>query len=219
MSLTVPEIFERMPGLFQPDRAAGVDASVAYKVTGEGGGEYTCIVKDGTFALETSARPDANATVTISAADWIALNEGTLDPMAAYMSGKLKATGDQNLLMKFPKLFKRPANTAGSGIPLAELVPARLGQLASGFKVRVGADAWGSGPELTGEEASVRALVEGRVEPGPALLGGQLVFAGDMGLLRGAWAAWSADPVKPRKPKKPGMMQLAGMWIKSKLGG
>lgn len=219
MPLTVPEIFERMPGLFQPDRAAGVDAAVAYKVTGEGGGEYTCIVKDGTFALETSARADANATVTISAADWIALNEGTLDPMAAYMSGKLKATGDQNLLMKFPKLFKRPANTAGSGIPLAELVPARLGQLASAFRVKVGNDAWGSGPELSGEEASVRALVEGRVEPGPALLGGQLAFAGDMALLRGAWAAWSADPVKPRKPKKPGMMQLAGMWIKSKLGG
>jgi putative sterol carrier protein len=217
MPLTVPEIFERMPGLFQPDRAAGVNAAVAYKVTGEGGGEYTCIVKDGTFALETSARPDANATVTISAADWIALNEGTLDPMAAYMSGKLKATGDQNLLMKFPKLFKRPASNAGSGIPLAELVPDRLASV-SGFAVKVGGDTWGSGPELSGEEASVRGLVEGRVEPGPALLGGQIVFAGDMALLRNAWTVWSADPVKPRKPKKPGLFELAGMWVKGKLG-
>ena len=218
MSLTVPEIFDRMPGLFQPDRAAGVNASVAYKVTGEGGGEYTCIVKDGTFALEAGARADANATVTISAADWIALNEGTLDPMAAYMSGKLKASGDQNLLMKFPKLFKRPASNAGSGIPLAELVPERLAA-APGLSVKVGAETWGSGPELSGEEASVRALVEGRVEPGPALLGGQLVFAGDMALLRNAWTVWSAAPVKPRKPKKPGMLELAGMWIKGKLGG
>ncbi len=218
MPLTVPEIFERMPGLFQPDRAAGVNASVAYKVTGEGGGEYTCIVKDGTFALETGARADANATVTISAADWIALNEGTLDPMAAYMSGKLKASGDQNLLMKFPKLFKRPASNAGSGIPMAELVPARLASVP-GLAVKVGSDTWGSGPELSGEEASVRALVEGRVEPGPALLGGQIVFAGDMALLRHAWTVWSAEPVKPRKPKKPGMFELAGMWVKGKLGG
>lgn len=218
MPLTVPEIFERMPGLFQPDRAAGVNASVAYKVTGDGGGEYTCIVKDGTFSLEAGARADANATVTISAGDWIALNEGTLDPMAAYMSGKLKASGDQNLLMKFPKLFKRPASNAGSGIPLAELVPERLAS-APGLAVKVGAETWGSGPELSGEEASVRALVEGRVEPGPALLGGQLVFAGDMALLRNAWTVWSAAPVKPRKPKKPGMLELAGMWIKGKLGG
>lgn len=218
MSLTVPEIFERMPGLFQPDRAAGVDAAVAYRITGEGGGEYTCIVKDGAFALEPGARPDANATVTIAAADWIALNEGTLDPMAAYMGGKLKASGDQNLLMKFPKLFKRPASNAGSGIPLAELVPTRLAAVP-GFAVKVGADQWGSGPELSGDEAAVRGLVEGRVEPGPALLGGQLAFAGDMALLRQAWTVWSADPVKPRKPKKPGLLDLAGMWVKGKLGG
>jgi putative sterol carrier protein len=165
MSLTVPEIFERMPGLFLQDRAAGVDASVAYKVTGEGGGEYTCIVKDGAFTLEKAARADANATVTISAADWIALNEGTLDPMAAYMSGKLKASGDQNLLMKFPKLFKRPASNAGSGIPMAELVPARLGQLASAFAVKVGEAATGSGALLSGAEAAVRGLVDGRGEP------------------------------------------------------
>jgi hypothetical protein len=56
------------------------------------------------------------------------------------------------------------------------------------------------------------------VEPGPYLLGGQLTFAGDMAHLRSAWAAWSADPVKPRKPKRPGMLELAGMWLKGKLG-
>ncbi|HJV22762.1 MAG TPA: SCP2 sterol-binding domain-containing protein [Holophagaceae bacterium] len=219
MSLTVDAIFDRMNGLFLADRAAGVKASVAYKVTGPGGGDFTCIVAGGAFTLvKGEAKADAQATVTISAEDWIALNEGRLDPMAAYMSGKLKAAGDQNLLMKFPKLFKRPANTAGSGIPLAELVPSQLAKLAQAFKVVVGDQSWGAGPELKGDEAAVRGLVEGRVEPGPALLGGQLAFAGDMALLRGAWSTWSADPVKPRRPKRPGMLQLVGMWIKGKLG-
>jgi putative sterol carrier protein len=106
--LTVQDIFDRMPVLFQPDRAAGMDATVSYIVTGEGGGEYTCIVKDGTFAVEPAARPDATATVTISAEDWIALNLGTLDPMKAFFLGKLKARGNQGLLMNFPKLFRRP---------------------------------------------------------------------------------------------------------------
>lgn len=215
MALTVDEIFGRMEGLFLPDRAAGVDASVAYKVTGAGGGDYTCIVKDGAFTLLREAKADAQATVTISAEDWIALNEGRLDPMTAYLTGKLKAAGDQNLLMKFPKLFKRPANTAGSGIPLGELVPHRLAMLGAAFQVKVGDQAWGSGPLLSGEEASVRALVEGRVDPGPALLGGQLSFAGDMGLLRGAWTAWSAAPVLPPKPKRPGPMKLLWLWLGS----
>ena len=215
MALTVEEIFLRMETLFLAERAEGVNASVAYKITGEGGGDYTCTVSGGQFELNRELKADANATVTISADDWTALNEGRLDPMTAYMSGKLKATGDQNLLMKFPKMFKRPANNAGSGIPLTELVPQRLGMLGSTFSVVVGDQRWGEGPELKGDEASVRALVEGRVEPGPLLLGGQLAFAGDMALLRGAWTAWSADPVLPRRPQRPTMLKLAGMWVKS----
>jgi putative sterol carrier protein len=213
MALTVEEIFARMDGLFLPERAQGVSASVAYKVTGEGGGDYTCVVKDGAFTLLKEAKADASATVTISTEDWVALNEGRLDPMAAYMSGKLKGAGDLGLLQKFPKMFKRPANSAGSGIPLAELVPQRLALLASGFKVIVGSESWGSGSELKGDESSLRGLIEGRVEPAPALLGGQLVFDGEMASLRAAWRLWSASPVAPRKPKRPGKLQLLGMWI------
>lgn len=218
MALTVDEIFGRMNELFLPDRAAGVDAAVAYHVTGEGGGDYTSIIKDGTFTLLRELKADAAATVTISAEDWIALNEGRLDPVTAFVSGKLKIAGDQGLVQRFAKFFKRPAGN-GSGIPLAELVPSRLALLGASFQVVVKDQAWGSGPELKGEESAVRGFVEGMIEPGPALLGGQLAFAGDMALLRQAWTRWSADPVKPRRPKKPGFFQLLGMWIKAKLGG
>jgi putative sterol carrier protein len=218
MAQTVDEIFSRMSELFIPEKAAGVDASVAYRITGAGGGDYTSVVKDGSFTLLREAKADAQATLTMAAEDWIALNEGRLDPVSAFVSGKLKIAGDQGLAQKFPKFFKRPAG-GGSGIPLAELVPARLALLGAAFKVVVKDQAWGEGPELKGEESAVRGLVEGMVEPGPALLGGQLAFAGDMGLLRQAWTRWSAEPVKPRRPKKPGMFQLLGLWIKSKLGG
>lgn len=215
MALTVEDIFSRMDGLFLADRAAGVDASVAYKVTGSGGGDYTCVVKDGAFTLLREAKSDAHATVTISDEDWIALNEGRLDPMTAYLTGKLKAAGDQNLLMKFPKLFKRPANTAGSGIPMADLAPRRLALLSQSFLIQIGEQSFGSGPALKGEEASIRAFVEGRVDPGPALLGGQLAFAGDMALLRGAWASWSASPVLPPKPQRPGPLKMIWLWFGS----
>ena len=218
MAQTVDGIFSAMPERFLPEKAAGVTASMSYHITGEGGGDYSCVIADGQVTLLRELKADAQAALTMTAQDWIDLNEGKLDPTAAYMSGKLKATGDLNLLQKFPRYFKRVAAAAGSGIPLAELVPMRLGALASAFKVVVGAEAWGEGPELKGDEAAVRGLVEGLVEPGPALLGGQLAFAGDMALLRQAWGTWSANPVKPRKPKRPGALALLGMWIKAKLG-
>ncbi len=215
MTVTVDDIFQRMSATFLPEKAAGVNAVVAYHITGEGGGDYSSVIKDGAYALEKGLRADAQATLTMAAPDWIGLNEGSLDPMTAFVSGKLKIVGDQNLAQKFPRYFKRPSGN-GSGIPLAELVPARLALLVQSFRIVTKDAAWGSGPELKGEDSAVRGLVEGQIEPGPALLGGQLVFVGDMAMLRSAWATWSAAPVARPKPKKPSMLALGLAWLKSK---
>jgi putative sterol carrier protein len=168
--------------------------SVYYQVTGEGGGDYTCQIDNGVFSLRREAKPDATSVVVIAAADWIALNEGKLDPMQAFMTGKLKGTGDLGLLQKFPKFFKKPQKVGGPVKPLKDLVPARLAMVETGLKVQVGSESWGEGAELTGDEAAVRALVCGLADPGPALLGGQVHFSGDMLLLRRAWKTWSAEP-------------------------
>ncbi|TMC24262.1 MAG: SCP2 sterol-binding domain-containing protein, partial [Chloroflexi bacterium] len=37
--------------------------------------------------------------------DWLAITEGKLDAMNAYMTGKLKIVGDMMLAMKVPSLF------------------------------------------------------------------------------------------------------------------
>ena len=215
MPTTVDEIFQRMSATFLPEKAAGLSAVVAYHITGEGGGDYSSVIKDGAYSLEAGLRADAQATLTMAAADWIGLNEGTLDPMTAFVSGKLKIAGDQGLAQKFPRYFKRPSGN-GSGIPLADLVPQRLAMLAQPLRLVTKDAAWGNGPELRGDESALRGLVEGQIEPGPALLGGQLVFAGDMALLRGAWGSWSAAPVARPKAKRPSVFALGMAWIKSK---
>ncbi|HLP29811.1 MAG TPA: SCP2 sterol-binding domain-containing protein, partial [Geothrix sp.] len=133
-----------MPELFLPEKAQGLTVSVYYQVTGEGGGNYTCLIENGAFSLKREAKPDATSVVVIGAEDWIALNEGKLDPMQAFMTGKLKGTGDLGLLQKFPKFFKKPQKQSGPVKPLKDLVPARLG-LAAGLKVTVGGDSWGDG--------------------------------------------------------------------------
>jgi putative sterol carrier protein len=46
-----------------------------------------------------------NATVTDAAADYLALTRGELNPMSAFMSGKLKITGDMSLMMSFQNWF------------------------------------------------------------------------------------------------------------------
>ena len=208
MALTVDGIFALMPELFLPEKAQGLTVSVYYQVTGEGGGDYTCLIENGAFSLKREAKADATSVVTIGVEDWIALNEGKLDPMQAFMTGKLKGTGDLGLLQKFPKFFKKPQKQGGPVKPLKELVPARLALAGAGLKVTVGGDSWGEGAEVVGDDGAVRGLVCGISDPGPALLGGQLRFTGDMALLRGAWKVWSAEP-EITFPDTPGGKALA----------
>lgn len=208
MALTVDGIFSLMPELFLPEKAQGLTVSVYYQVTGEGGGDYTCLIENGSFKLLREPKADATSTVVIAAEDWIALNEGKLDPMQAFMTGKLKGTGDLGLLQKFPKFFKKPQVQAGPVKALKDLVPARLALAGGGIKVTVGAESFGEGAELGGDEAAVRALVCGLSDPGPALLGGQIRFGGDMALLRRAWKTWAAEP-EITFPDTPGGKALA----------
>ncbi len=194
MALTVDGIFSSMPELFLPEKAAGVNASVAYKVTGDGGGDFTCVIADGAFTLLREFKADASSTVQITAEDWIALNEGKLDAMQAFMSGKLKGAGDLMLLQKFPKFFKKPELKKGPQAPLQDLALSRLKLLNQAIRVVVGSESFGEGDAVEGEESSVRGLLTGLQDPGPALLSGQIHFGGDMTKLRAAWKTWSQNP-------------------------
>ncbi len=48
---------------------------------------------------------DADCTISVSKEDFIALAQGDLDPMGAFMSGKLKVAGDMSVAMGLQSLF------------------------------------------------------------------------------------------------------------------
>lgn len=47
----------------------------------------------------------ADATVSVDFDDFVKLAQGQLDPMMAFMSGKLKVAGDMGVAMKLQTLF------------------------------------------------------------------------------------------------------------------
>ncbi len=48
---------------------------------------------------------DADCTISVTKEDFISLAGGNLDPMMAFMSGKLKVAGDMSVAMGLQKLF------------------------------------------------------------------------------------------------------------------
>lgn len=57
-------------------------------------GEEGSIFADGVDEKVSDAERAADTTIGISWADWQALSEGRLNPMSAFMTGRLKVKGD-----------------------------------------------------------------------------------------------------------------------------
>lgn len=107
---TVAEIFEQMPGRFNAAKAGNLNASVLFDLTGGDGGKYLLNVVNGQPAVTKleaddtpGSRPDA--TVHMDANDYVDMSTGKLNPMTAFMSGKVRVEGDLNSVMKIQQLF------------------------------------------------------------------------------------------------------------------
>jgi putative sterol carrier protein len=104
---SVQEIFASMPGRLDPQAAQGVNCVIQFDLTGEGGGQYHSTIKDGAATVTPGPHPSPNMTFIIAAQDWVDMIGGKLDGMSAFMSGKLRISGDMGLAMKFQSLFRR----------------------------------------------------------------------------------------------------------------
>lgn len=103
--MSVAEIFSNMPQNFNADKAAGINASVVFDLSGDEGGAWTVTVADGKCDVKEGAADNPTATIKMSAADYEAMTSGQLNPMMAFMSGKIKVDGDLNAVMKFQSMF------------------------------------------------------------------------------------------------------------------
>ncbi len=103
--MSVAEIFNNMPERFQADKAVGTNMGILFDLGGENGGQYFVDISNGELNVSQGAPAAApSATVKMSADDFKAMSSGSLNPMMAFMTGKIKVDGDLNSVMKFQSL-------------------------------------------------------------------------------------------------------------------
>jgi putative sterol carrier protein len=102
---TVRESFDAMPGRFRADKAAGTNATIQYDISGDGGGTWNAVIKDGACTVNQGAAASPNLTLSIAAQDWIDMLSGKQSGQMLFMSGKLKVKGDMGLAMKLGSMF------------------------------------------------------------------------------------------------------------------
>ena len=98
-----------MPANFNADAAKGMNSVIQFNLSGDGGGNYHVVIKDGACTVSEGTHASPNMTMTMAAQDYVDMISGKLNGQMAFMSGKLKIAGDMGLAMKMQSLFKRPA--------------------------------------------------------------------------------------------------------------
>jgi putative sterol carrier protein len=100
-------IFQKMPQAFVPEAAAGVKATIQLNLTGEEGGNWLLRLADSQLAVEAERAESPDLTLTLAAADFVALLKGEINPMSLFMGGRIKISGDMGLALKFQNMFDR----------------------------------------------------------------------------------------------------------------
>jgi putative sterol carrier protein len=102
---SVKEVFEKMPEVFNPAAAAGMNSVFQFHITGAEGGDWYVTIKDGACSVSTGVFENPTVALTLADVDWLAMCNGTLNGMTAFMTGKLKAKGDIMAAQRIPSLF------------------------------------------------------------------------------------------------------------------
>jgi putative sterol carrier protein len=96
-----------MPAHFIAEQAAGINATIQVELSGEGGGVWHVRIADQQCTVNEGPATTPTATIGMPASDYVALVNGTLNPLAAFMQGRIRIQGDLAALLQLQSLFRR----------------------------------------------------------------------------------------------------------------
>jgi putative sterol carrier protein len=99
------EAFASIEDQFDASKAKGVNGSVLFDLSGEGGGKWAIKFTDGACEVIEGSVESPTTTLSMSAKDFVGMANGNLNAMTAFMQGKIKLQGDMGLAIKFQTIF------------------------------------------------------------------------------------------------------------------
>ncbi|MGH2981126.1 MAG: SCP2 sterol-binding domain-containing protein [Solirubrobacterales bacterium] len=110
--LILDEVIRRFPEYLDGSKATGVDSVIGWKITGREDGEpdrFRVVVRDGVVRAGREIDEEPKLTIKLDGVDFLKLVTGNLNPVMAFMSGKLKLNGDVAFAARLPGIFRIPS--------------------------------------------------------------------------------------------------------------
>ncbi len=105
--MNAAEIFAQMPEAFLAEKAGNLSATFQFNLSGEEGGDWAVTVADGACTVVEGQADKPDVTIGMDAGDFAEMISGDLQPVVAFMQGKIKLQGDTSLALRLQELFAR----------------------------------------------------------------------------------------------------------------
>ena len=103
---TINDLMDLLCRSFLAERSNGIETAIQVHLTGDNGGDYGIVIKDQTCHANPGILATATLKLEAAAQDILDMYEGKLDPMKAFMQGKLRIIGDKAMALKLTTMFK-----------------------------------------------------------------------------------------------------------------
>ncbi|NND82551.1 MAG: SCP2 sterol-binding domain-containing protein [Gammaproteobacteria bacterium] len=101
--MNAAELFAKMDECFNAEAASGINAVFQYNFSDDD--NYYVVIEDGTKDIQKGDHDSPTVTISTDVATLVGTVDGSVNGMQAFMSGKLKASGNVILAQKMQALF------------------------------------------------------------------------------------------------------------------
>jgi len=101
---TAKSFITALPENVSPDYLQDVSTNFHFDIDGDGGGQFSVVVKDNNLRVFEHFEGEPNCVIKAKEENFLKLLRGELNPMMAVFSGKLKVSHPGEV-MKYAKIF------------------------------------------------------------------------------------------------------------------
>jgi len=105
---SVEEVLNAVQEHFVPSQAGDTDATIQLRIQGDGGGEWIIHIQGGEIKITPGKAANPDMVFETSTKNFLALANGELDPMKAYILRKVRVEGSKTLAFHLATMFRMP---------------------------------------------------------------------------------------------------------------
>lgn len=134
MPVSAQQIIESLPGRLRPEKSAAFQGIVHFDITGDAAVQYTVQIDGDKCNVSKGLHGSPACIIKTSAATYVGLETGKINPQNAYLMGKIKVS-DISALTQFTKCFRKFAEQEANSQTASIVTRPKISGPLSGVKI------------------------------------------------------------------------------------